>query len=88
MLDDGVRSMFGKEKTMLNKMMLCLPSEDEIEMTIEQRIPESSSLIEKTIRYKNGLQIKVIEDFTGRIFQFTLNCAKGIAGQRLLFAST
>ena len=60
---------------MSNKVMLCLPAEDEIETTTEKMIPESSFLIEKTIRYKSGLLVKLIQDFTGRIFRFSVNCS-------------
>jgi hypothetical protein len=60
---------------MSNKVTFCLPAEDEIETTMEKMIPESSFLIEKTIRYKNGLLVQLIQDFTGRIFRFSVNCS-------------
>jgi hypothetical protein len=60
---------------MSNKVTFCLPTEDEIETTMEKMIPESSFLIEKTIRYKNGLLVQLIQDFTGRIFRFSVNCS-------------
>ena len=72
---------------MLSKVMLCLPAEDEIETTMEKMIPESSFLIEKTIRYKSGLLVKLIQDFTGRIFRFSVNCSNDplcISNQSLL----
>jgi hypothetical protein len=61
---------------MSNKVTLCLPAEEEIETTMEKMIPESSFLIEKTIRYKSGLLVQLIQDFTGRIFRFSVNCSK------------
>jgi hypothetical protein len=60
---------------MLSKVTLCLPAEDEIETTMEKMIPESPFLIEKTIRYKSGLLVQLIQDFTGRIFRFSVNCS-------------
>ena len=60
---------------MSNKVTLCLPAEEEIETTMEKMIPESSFLIEKTIRYKSGLLVQLIQDFTGRIFRFSVNCS-------------
>lgn len=60
---------------MSNKVTLCLPAEDEIETTMEKMIPESPFLIEKTIRYKSGLLVQLIQDFTGRIFRLTVNCS-------------
>ncbi|MCI0414557.1 hypothetical protein L0222_17405 [bacterium] len=72
---------------MSSKVMLSLPAEEEIETTMERMIPESSFLIEKTIRYKSGLLVKLIQDFTGRIFRFSVNCADDalwISNQSLL----
>jgi hypothetical protein len=60
-----------------SKALLCLPCEDEIETTIEKKVPESSTLIEKTIRYKNGMQIKLIQDFSGKVVRLLMNCSNG-----------
>lgn len=63
------------EAVMSSKVVLCLPCEDEIETTVEKRVSESSKLIEKTIRYKNGMQVKLIQDFSGKIFRLLMNCS-------------
>ena len=75
------------EAVMSSKMVLCLPGEDEIETIVETRVPESATLIEKTIRYKNGMQIKLIQDFSGKIFRLTMNCSNDtlwVSEQRLM----
>lgn len=72
------------------KLVLCLPAEDEIETTVEKMVSESSFLIEKTIRYRNGLQIKLVQDFSGEIFQFSMNCSNDtlrVADQSLMDVS-
>jgi hypothetical protein len=75
------------ETIISSKMVLCLPCEDEIETTVEKRVSESPSLIEKTIRYKNGMQVKLIQDFTGKIFRLLMNCTNDtlwISEQRVM----
>jgi len=61
---------------MLNATVLCLPDEDEIETTFEKRISESSCLIERTVRYKSGTQVQMIQDFMGRIYHFSIKSSK------------
>jgi len=48
------------------------PGEDQIEVEFEKRLSESSYLIERTIRYKSGIQIELIQDFMGRVFHFSI----------------
>jgi hypothetical protein len=62
------------ETLISSRVVLCLPSEDEVETTVEKRVSESPSLIEKTIRYKSGMQVKLLQDFTGKIFRLLMNC--------------
>ena len=72
---------------MSSKVVLCLPAEDEIETIVEKRFKDSSKLIEKTIRYKNGMQVKLIQDFSGKIFRLLLNCSNDalwISEQRVM----
>ena len=75
------------ETMISSKMVLCLPCEDEIETSVEKRVSEAPSLIERTIRYKNGMQVKMIQDFTGKIFRLLMNCTNEtlwISGQRVM----
>ena len=75
---------------MSNATVLCLPEEDEIETTYEKRISESSCLVERTIRYKSGLQVQVVEDFMGRIYHFSMKSSKDslrIVRNRTLFTN-
>ena len=62
------------ETVLSSKVVLSLPREDEIETSVERRISETPSLIEKTIRYKNGMQVKLVQDFTGKIFRLLMSC--------------
>jgi hypothetical protein len=76
------------ETIMSSKVVLSLPSEDEIETTVERRISESPSLIEKTIRYKNGMQVKLIQNFAGKVFRLLMNCSNDslwISDQRVMW---
>jgi hypothetical protein len=73
--DDELKLNKTARKVMSNRVVLSLPSEDEIETTIERRIPESALLIEKRIRYKSGIQIKLVQDFRGKIFRLSMDCS-------------
>jgi len=59
----------------LSKMILCLPGEEEIETAVEKRVSESSCLIERTIRYRNGTQVRLIQDLMGQVFHFSIKCS-------------
>jgi hypothetical protein len=55
-------------------VLLELPSEDEIAVTEERKTSEMPFLIRKTIRYRNGAKIILIQDFHERVFRVEIDC--------------
>ena len=55
-------------------ILLELPSEDEIAVTEEKQNIEEPCLIRKTIRYRNGAKVVLIQDFDNRVFHVEVDC--------------
>ena len=55
-------------------VLLELPSEDEIAVTEERKSSEMPFLIRKTIRYRNGAKVILIQDFHERVFRVEVEC--------------
>jgi len=56
-----------------SKILLSLPSRDEIQSTKESVVKGKPNLIRKVIRYKNGLKITLIQSFEENIFSLRIN---------------
>lgn len=52
-----------------------LPEEQEIESVEETRLPASPGIIQKTIRYKNGMIATLLKDFNEAVFSVQLRAA-------------
>jgi len=58
------------------EIVLSLPGEDEIQSTAEIRLPAAPGIIQKTIRYKNGMELTLLQDFRDFIFSLSVRfCA-------------
>ncbi len=55
-------------------VFLELPSEDEIVVTEERQSSAMPFLIRKTIRYRNGAKVILIQDFNERVFRVEVDC--------------
>ncbi len=55
------------------KLALTLPGEDEILSTAEKRFVDCPGLVKKTVRYRNGLVLTLVEDFSEAIFSISLD---------------
>jgi len=55
------------------KMALTLPDEGEILSKAEKRFLDCPGLVKKTIRYRNGLVLTLIEDFSEAIFSMSFD---------------
>jgi hypothetical protein len=53
--------------------ILNLPEENEIESTAELRLSSESNMIRKTIRYKSGLIVEILQDFEEAIFRVSVS---------------
>jgi hypothetical protein len=54
-------------------LVVNLPEEKEIESTAEFRVSSESNIIRKTIRYKNGLVVELLQDFDETIFHVSFS---------------
>jgi len=54
-------------------MVLSLPGEEEILSKAEKRFTGFPGLVRKTIRYRNGMVLTLIEDFSEFIFSISLD---------------
>lgn len=54
-------------------MILKLPEEEEIESTAELRVSSEPNIIRKTIRYKNGMVVELLQDFEETIFRVSFS---------------
>jgi hypothetical protein len=54
-------------------LILNLPEEDEIESTAELRVSSESNMIRKTIRYKSGLIVELLQDFEESVFRVSFS---------------
>jgi len=54
-------------------MVLSLPGEEEILSKAEKRFTGFPGLVKKTIRYRNGMVLTLIEDFSESIFSISLD---------------
>lgn len=56
-------------------VVLELPSEDEIAVREERSIGEPSShCIRKTLRYRNGMMVVMVQDFENRVYSIQVSC--------------
>lgn len=55
------------------KLALTLPGEEEILSKAEKRFLNFPGLVRKTIRYRNGIVLTLIEDFSESIFSISLD---------------
>lgn len=54
------------------EIVLSLPGEEEIQSTAEIRLPTAPGIIQKTIRYKNGMELTLLQDFRDLIFSLSV----------------
>jgi len=57
---------------MRTQVVLELPEDQEIETVEESRIASSPGMIQKTIRYKNGMIATLLKDFHESVFSVSL----------------
>jgi hypothetical protein len=58
------------------EIVLNLPKEEDIQSTAEIRLPANPGLIRKTIRYKDGLEVILFQDFHEFVFSLSLRFSR------------
>jgi len=57
-------------------ILLNLPDEEDIQSTAEVRVSAAPGLIRKTIRYKDGMELILFQDFQEFVFSFSLRFSR------------
>lgn len=52
--------------------LLNLPAENEVVLTHEERLTSDSSLLRRFIKYRNGIEIMLVEDFQGTVYSVSI----------------
>jgi hypothetical protein len=58
------------------KVVLELPAEDEIAVTEEKEVVGHPRFIQKTIRYRNGITVLLVQDSQNRVLRIEVSCEK------------
>jgi len=58
------------------EILLNLPDEEDIQSTAEVRVSAAPGLIRKTIRYKDGMELILLQDFQELVFSLSLRFSR------------
>jgi hypothetical protein len=67
---------------MKTQVIFELPEEKEIESVEESRVATSPGMIQKTIRYKNGMIATLVKDFHESIYSIQLSASEAFCMNR------
>ncbi len=67
---------------MKTQVILELPEDQEIESIEESRVSSSQGIIQKTIRYRNGMTATLLKDFNESVYSIQLSAGDAFCMSR------